>query len=122
MLPHTPGGQNLKSYAERRLSDVRLAQALRLAAHVIEIFGADNQLTPGDIPLILMRPVNAREARAAAGEIATIRDLRRSLHGTVKMDNAVVDPDGGRTVRDTEVGVLRTEAHFVLCGGLRWMR
>ncbi|WP_297699614.1 hypothetical protein [Mycobacterium sp.] len=88
---------------------------------MIEIFGADNQLTPGDIPLILMRRVDAREARAAAVEIATIRDLRRSLNGTVKMDDAVVDPDGGRTVRDTEVEILRTEAHFVSCGG-RWMR
>jgi hypothetical protein len=93
---------------------------LRLAAHVIEIVGADREVIPSDIPLILLRPVNKRDAHAAVEEITCIRNIRREIYGTVTMDEAIVDPDGGRRVRDTEVEVLRTEARFILCGGLEF--
>jgi len=122
MLSHTPPGQSSPRYFERRpllARHARIARGLRLAAHVIEIFGADREITPGDIPLIVLHAVNLHDAQAACREIDWVRGFRQQFYGTATVDDIIVDPNSGERVLDAEVELLRTEARFVLSGGLR---
>lgn len=107
--PTPPAEQTPKDNAERRFTDVRRARVLRLAAHVVEIFGADFALDPTDLPLILGRPVGAREAHAAVAAIGNVRRERMRLLGTVVAD---------REYGDLDVEILRAEATLVLKGKL----
>jgi hypothetical protein len=68
-------------------------RTLRHAAHVIEIVGADRQITPGDIALVLLRPVNKRDPHAAAEKITDIRRYRRAHYATAAADHLVLNLD-----------------------------
>lgn len=92
--------------------------ALRLAAHVVEIIGANQAVHPTDIPLLLLRPVAALDACAAAAEIADVRRWRIRCYGRADCDDLVLG-DGER-VLDADVDILRAEARWLSAYGWKY--
>lgn len=54
---------------------------------------------------MLLRPVNKRDAHAAAAEITDIRRFRKSIYGTPATDHLTLDLD---------IELLRAEAGWIL--------
>jgi hypothetical protein len=96
----------------------RRIRGLRLAAHVIEVIGADHAIHATDIPLVLLRPVNTQEAYAAAAEITAIRNRRPTLYGRRDCDNVVLQD--GQRVLHAEISLLRSEAGWLAADGWQY--
>jgi hypothetical protein len=118
----TPGKDQIPQYSprSRQISAAtrRHIRGLRLAAHVIEVIGADHAIHATDIPLVLLRPVNAQEAYDAAAEITAIRNRRSALYGRRDCDNVVLQD--GQRVLHAEISILRSEAGWLAADGWRY--